>query len=316
MARTARSRSVARITAACLAVAVLTGACASAKPQSPLAAVIVAGEVPKKPTVKLSKSPITLTKSELRVLKSGSGEKISTGQRVTVDYSLINGKDGKEAETSFGNPPANFIVDPRLLMPGLAEGLIGQTVGSRVLIGIPPGEGFGGGAGNPSMGFAKDDSLIFVVDIKATKTTLKKAEGEPVKPAAGLPTVKDNGEEQPTVTMPDAKPKSSTVVQKLIEGKGSTTKTGQTVIAKYTGLIYGSGKVFDSSYTSGQPLVGKIGVKGLIPGFDKGLTGQKVGSRVLIVIPPADGYGKAGNPQAGIKGTDNLVFVVDILDAY
>ncbi|MGL5830058.1 MAG: FKBP-type peptidyl-prolyl cis-trans isomerase, partial [Angustibacter sp.] len=184
MARTARSRSVARITVACLAIAALSGACASAKPQSPLAAVTVDGDVPKKPTVKLSKSPVELTKSELRVIKPGTGDKIATGQRVTVDYSLINGKDGKESETSFGKPPANFIVDPRSLMPGLAEGLVGQQVGSRVLIGIPPAEGFGGGAGNPSLGFTKDDSLIFVVDIKATKTTLQKAEGTAVKPVA------------------------------------------------------------------------------------------------------------------------------------
>ena len=54
----------------------------------------------------------------------------------------------------------------------------------------------------------------------------------------------------------------------------------------------------------------------LIPGWDKGLVGQHIGSRVLLVIPPADGYGKTGNPQAGIKGTDTLVFVVDVLGAY
>ena len=45
------------------------------------------------------------------------------------------------------------------------------------------------------------------------------------------------------------------------------------------------------------------------------LVGQKVGSRVLVVVPPAEGYGKDGNQQAGIKGTDTLVFVVDILAA-
>ena len=52
------------------------------------------------------------------------------------------------------------------------------------------------------------------------------------------------------------------------------------------------------------------------PGFEEGLTGQKVGSRVMLVIPPDKGYGAQGNSQAGISGTDTLVFVVDILDAY
>jgi len=54
----------------------------------------------------------------------------------------------------------------------------------------------------------------------------------------------------------------------------------------------------------------------VIPGWDKGLVGQTVGTRVLLVIPPADGYGKTGNAQAGIKGTDDLVFVVDVLGAF
>ena len=58
-----------------------------------------------------------------------------------------------------------------------------------------------------------------------------------------------------------------------------------------------------------------IGQGKVIPGWDKGIVGQTVGSQLLLVIPPADGYGTTGNSQAGISGTDTLVFVVDILDA-
>ncbi len=314
--RTVRIRSLARIAVACALTTGSLGACAEAKPQTPLAAVTVVGDSQKKPALNLKKPPIALKKPEIRVITTGSGEKIVAGQRVTVDYLLANGKDGKEADTSFGKPPANFIVDRKVLMEGLADGLIGQKVGSRVLIGVPPAQGFMGGAGNPQLGFSKDDSLLFVVDIKATKTTLKKAEGDTVKPVAGLPAVQVNGDKEPTVSFGTSKPATKTVAQKLIAGRGTKTAKGQTIIASYTGFIYGTGKVFDSSFKSGQPLVGKIGEGGLIPGFDKGLVGQPVGSRVLIVIPPADGYGKGGNPQAGIKGTDTLLFVVDILDAY
>ena len=67
---------------------------------------------------------------------------------------------------------------------------------------------------------------------------------------------------------------------------------------------------------SGSLLERPIGVGQLVPGFDKGIVGQPVGSRVLLVLPPAEGYGKQGQAQAGIKGTDTLVFVVDILDAF
>ena len=80
-------------------------------------------------------------------------------------------------------------------------------------------------------------------------------------------------------------------------------------------------QVFDASWrhgTSGQPYGFTIGTSPsqVIVGWDKGLVGQTVGSRVLLVIPPADGYGKTGSPQAGIKGTDDLVFVVDILGTF
>ena len=57
-----------------------------------------------------------------------------------------------------------------------------------------------------------------------------------------------------------------------------------------------------------------IGEGEVIKGWDQGLVGQKVGSRVMLVIPPDDGYGTSGNTSAGIKGSDTLVFVVDILD--
>jgi peptidylprolyl isomerase len=58
-----------------------------------------------------------------------------------------------------------------------------------------------------------------------------------------------------------------------------------------------------------------IGAGQVIKGWDTGLVGQPVGSRVLLVIPPAEGYGKTGASTAGINGTDTLVFVVDILAA-
>ncbi|HEX8095415.1 FKBP-type peptidyl-prolyl cis-trans isomerase, partial [Jatrophihabitans sp.] len=54
----------------------------------------------------------------------------------------------------------------------------------------------------------------------------------------------------------------------------------------------------------------------VIPGWDKTLVGQRLGSRVLLSIPPADGYGSQGQPDAGITGTDTLVFVVDLIAAY
>jgi peptidylprolyl isomerase len=121
-----------------------------------------------------------------------------------------------------------------------------------------------------------------------------------------------------TITVPKgAKAPTKTVVQPLIEGGGGVVKKGQTVRVAYTGALWKDGSVFDSSASRPeQPYFDfPIGGGQVIKGWDEGLQGQKVGSRVLLVIPPADGYGTAGSPPK-ISGTDTLVFVVDILAAF
>jgi peptidylprolyl isomerase len=324
LVRTVRTRVLSRLVVALAVPVLLAAGCANADPKASSSSpaelkTVKVTEDGAKPKVSLAKTPTTLATSGTVVLKPGAGAVVGTGQRVTVDYLLVNGKDGKEADTSFGKKPVNFVVDPKQLMPGLAKGLVGQKVGSRVLVGVSPKDGFvnnQGQQGNQPLGFGKDDALLFVMDIKAASTPLKKATGDVVKPKAGLPTVKDNGDLAPTVTVSKAPAPKKTLVQTLIKGKGPALAAGQTVAASYVGALYGNGKVFDSSYKSGRLLQQVVGSGQLIPGMDKGLVGQTVGSRVLLVVPPAEGYGKGGQPQAGIKGTDSLVFVVDILDAY
>lgn len=86
-------------------------------------------------------------------------------------------------------------------------------------------------------------------------------------------------------------------------------------MVNYLGQVW-SGEVFDSSFGSPSPAAFSIGTGQVIQGWDTGLVGQDVGSRVLLSIPPDLGYGAAGNPDAGISGTDTLVFVVDIIGSY
>ncbi len=79
--------------------------------------------------------------------------------------------------------------------------------------------------------------------------------------------------------------------------------------------MFGGETPFDSSFSRGAPASFQIGVGAVVKGWDKALVGRAVGSRVLLSIPPDLGYGEKGNKQAGIKGTDTLYFVVDILAA-
>ena len=315
-----------RLLAALALPVVLVAGCANADPKTAptsssssapaaLKSVKVTGNAGSKPTVKLASTPTSVTKSGVVVVTQGTGPTITKGQRVSFDYVLVNGKDGKEADSSYGKQPAVFVADPsRSGLKGLASSLIGQRVGSRLLVGVAPSEGFGP-QGNSQLGFGKDDTLLFVLDVKSAKTPLTKAAGTPVTPPKGLPTVTYDAKGVPTIKVPKTAAPKKLVVQQLIKGTGPAVKAGQTISAAYAGVIWNTGKQFDSSYTRGTPLEGPIGVGQLVPGFDKGIVGQPVGSRVLLVLPPDQGYGKSGQPQAGIKGTDTLVFVVDILDA-
>jgi peptidylprolyl isomerase len=133
---------------------------------------------------------------------------------------------------------------------------------------------------------------------------------------AAAPTVSGEFGKKPTVTPPSSDPSKTLVQTVLKEGDGEVVKKGDLLVAHYLGETWAEKKVFDNSYDRGQPAGFGIGIGAVIPGWDKALVGKKVGDRVLLSIPPADGYGDQGNADAGIKGTDTLVFVVDIVNTF
>ena len=95
---------------------------------------------------------------------------------------------------------------------------------------------------------------------------------------------------------------------------------GDTLIVNYVGQTWapknGKVDVFDSSFSHGAPAAFVIGEGKVIPGWDKTLVGKRVGSRLVLTVPPADGYGQSGQSGAGITGTDTLVFVIDLVATY
>jgi len=131
------------------------------------------------------------------------------------------------------------------------------------------------------------------------------------------PTVTGAFDTKPTVVLPSDKPSNKLVIKTAIKGTGAPVKKGDLLVADYQGQIWdATGKVFDSSYTRGVPASFPIGLGQVIAGWDDALVGVNAGSRVVLVVPPAAGYGAAGQTDAGIKGTDTLVFVVDVIKSY
>jgi peptidylprolyl isomerase len=151
--------------------------------------------------------------------------------------------------------------------------------------------------------------------VKAAKDVLERATGTTVAPKPGLPTVRTDAAGRPTITLPRSAPPSDLVVQPLIVGRGAKVQRGQQVRAQYLGVVWPGGREFDSSWRRGTAAGFTVGRGDIVAGLDRGLVGQSVGSRVLVVVPPDDGYGAAGNAAFGVRGTDTLVFVVDLLDA-
>lgn len=131
---------------------------------------------------------------------------------------------------------------------------------------------------------------------------------------AGIKVTEDFGK-KPTVTHRDGEPDKALVTEVLKEGDGPEVKKGELLTANYLGQIWRDGKVFDNSYDRGAPSSFPIGVGGVIAGWDEALVGKKIGSRVVMSIPSDKGYKEQGNEQAGIKGDDTLIFVVDLVGA-
>lgn len=301
---------LAAVTCAAGIVPVVGASAASAAPAQ-LSAVTVSGNAGEKPTI-TSDWPFSVRSSASEVRTEGTGAaKAVEGDRVTVDFVILNGRTGEEIQSSYGSG-AQTLQLAKGTTPAIRKALVGATAGSRVLVAVAPEDGLT--KQGKSAGLKKNDTVLFVVDVKDVTTPLTRATGTAVAPVAGLPTVTLAADGEPTITMPTTDASPTLIVQPLIVGDGPVVQAGQTIDVQYTGALYRSGKVFDSSWKGNGSVQFPIGAGQVIAGWDEGLVGQTVGSQVLLVIPPDKGYGAAGSPPT-IKGTDTLVFVVDILSA-
>ena len=277
---------------------------AKVTPSTNLDALKVDGDYGKVPKITF-KAPWAIDKTQTKVLQPGQGDVVKAGGSVTVNYYGVNGRTGKKFDESFSRgQPVTFSLAQ--VVPGFSKGLTNQKQGSRVLIAMPGTDGYDGSGGSPQAGIEVGDTLIFVVDIEAT--TLTGPAGAAVAPKPGLPTVKDNSKGVPEVTIPKTAPPKSLVVQPLIKGTGPKVGANDQVTFNYAWYTW-DGKLVETSY-GGE--AGSVALTKLLPGLRKGLVNQPVGSRLLLIVPPADGYPN-GNAQPKIEKNTTLVFVVDLL---
>jgi FKBP-type peptidyl-prolyl cis-trans isomerase len=298
-----------------IAVAAAAGCSSSASAAGPNGTVTASKGFGKAPSVTI---PSANASSDLYIKteSEGSGKALGTTGAFLGNYVVYiwSGAKHNLALSTFTAAPQVLSTS---LLPGLKTALVGKKMGSRVLAVIPPKYGYGS-QGNPQVGITGSDTLVFVIDmIKAYPATASASGPTVANGGSGLPTVTSTSGAAPTVQIPPNTPPSSLVVKTLIKGSGPPVKKGQEVVTQYVGVNWRTKTVFDSTWQRGTPFGFQIGASPsqIIPGWDTGLLGIPVGSRVMLVIPPAQGYGSTGNSSAGINATDTLVFVIDIVDA-
>ena len=118
---------------------------------------------------------------------------------------------------------------------------------------------------------------------------------------------------KPKVTVPKGAPPKKLEIKEIEAGSGAEAKSGDKVTVQYVGVSYKNGKEFDSSWSRNEPFSFTLGAGEVIPGWDQGVEGMKVGGRRELIIPPSLAYGEAGAPPA-IAPNETLVFVIDLLE--
>jgi peptidylprolyl isomerase len=119
---------------------------------------------------------------------------------------------------------------------------------------------------------------------------------------------------EPHITPPSGPPPSKLVTKEIVTGTGAEAKTCSAVAVNYVGALYHSGKVFDASWKRNEPFSFTLGKGQVIPGWEQGVVGMKVGGRRELIIPASLAYGAKGSPPS-IPPNEPLIFVVDLLSA-
>jgi len=274
--------------------------CSSAAPTGAASeGITVSGEVGSSPTVEIT-TPIDSTDLTLErtITVEGTGDALVAGDFVNYAITVVSGTTGEVLDQA-GYAAGDLL--PEQISPENGGQLFGcATVGSRLTI----------------AGATSDETtpiVVYVIDVLGVTPTA--AWGEPQAPVDGMPTVTLADDGTPSITIDtSATPPTETEVATLKKGDGYTVASGDTVLIQYRGARWSTGELFDGGDTwdGGSPY--SAATTGFVAGFQKALEGQTVGSQVLVVITPADGYGEGEINDSDLVG-ETLVFVIDILGA-
>ncbi|WP_022892585.1 FKBP-type peptidyl-prolyl cis-trans isomerase [Agromyces subbeticus] len=275
-------------------------ACMDVKPGELSDGVTVEGEFAASPTATFT-TPLQADELERTVAIEGDGDETVAGDPMNVVVTAFSGTSGE----SLFSQPTTITAGDEAVFESFRAGIDCVPVGSRTVT-VAPASTLYGETGNETIGVAPNETVVIVIDIVEVQQPLKPAEW-----TENVPEVKFGAEgEPPTVTLPATDPSTELQLKVLEEGDGAEVGEGDNVTVNYQGISWDTGEIFDQSYTRGEPA--SFTTDGVIPGFGAALVGQKVGTKLIVTIPPELAYGT--DAAAHALGGQTLVFLVEIVD--
>ena len=275
------------------------------------------GEVGESLTVDFSAEIEKPAETEISTVVEGDGEEIEDGDTVVTYLYVANGTSQEQVYSDYDNGAPQSLPNADPAPQIYLDIMDGATYGSRV-VAITTAEAiFGDQVEGNALGLTEDDAVVLVADLVEEEAVAPEPTSDTAEDAdpASQPTVVEEGGKPVGLDFEGVEePELDAPVQRLVleEGDGPAVKTSDTLTVDYLGAVYDADAPFDESYSRGEPLVSPL--SGLIPGWSIGLEGVPVGSRVLLQIPPAFGYGAQGSPPA-IPGNATLWFLIDVIEA-
>lgn len=260
-------------------------------------------------------TPLVAKKVQASVVTAGDGKVVEPGDATQVQVTIYDATTGTALISSdyTGRGLLISAIDGQPQFGGVAQC---ATVGSRVAAVGPAGELLGTNAiTQNNLNVTESDDVVMVVDV--VDAFLGRANGGDELAQAGFPSVVLAPDGQPGLTIPGGDIPTDLMIARLKGGTGQTVQKGDTVVLNYTGVLWDTKKVFDSTWDRGAPaalLAEDLNDDdgGVVPGFAKALIGQKVGSQVIVVIPPKFGY-PAGSAPTTVPEGSTMIFVFDVL---
>lgn len=248
----------------------------------------------------------------------GEGQRVGDGDVVDADYVVYSGKTGDLITSSYAQPGSQAPAAEALRLTAGGDSPLSQAVscaatGSSIVLTTTVESLFGAGAASPELDISPADTAVVVLDV--TGTYPGRAEGNARPGQQGMPAVTLATDGTPGVTFPGSPAPAELTVMQSIEGSGEPVAEGDSVLVHYTGIIWETEEVFDSSWERGNPAVMTIDDASLIPGFVDAVVGQPIGSQVVVSIPQELGYNDPTTRPASIPEGSHLLFVIDILSA-